>query len=911
MKKFIENSVDGRIEAIGEDRIIGWISSVTGNVTPVLLIGGRYAFPQAHGQPRPDVEEVTGLHPNSGFEFLISRIAPGERVELFGFDGGRLLKIAEKIAQATKLAQNVLSQLNQVARLSREPGATAIVCWEGGHNPIGRAKVLYDIARETRPTVLITYQFEEFGTRIWEPLLRENITLLAIPWVERHVFHRALRARGVVFDTVWISKERLPAFELASQLIGENTRVIVDHDDNEAHFSSSNAARLRFYGRLTTPLTEVLSREFACHTAASATLAQERGAELVRHARREVDISDLPPPEPAPQPPETAPDSEESVAAAAEDSNAPAMPEEAEEEVFATVGFIGTVRPHKGLIEAARAIKHFSWRTGRKIALHIYGTYNPPALRQTLEELGATTKGTIPYDELSRNIATFDAVLTGYPTSADDAAVQTYQISSKIGDGLAHGKPVLVPRSESVADLAGIDGVYLFSPQDFTQQLGAALSRKTPPTLPRDFSVEGASEVFERVAGSEAARGGTELLHTLAVNDTPTRGPLRKTVLLIWKQTDAGIYGRRIDQIARSYKRTDPAARVIVLELSHNTTAESLLAGRGEFNSDFHIQAQAMRDKDRRRPFGTDGVEYHSISCSRLSEVEDRFSDYLMEERIFPDNGVMILFPIIRMYKHIARILDDYRVIADVVDNHFSWQTNTHADSVMQYAALLRSSRRTVFNSENNRTFFSDAGFVPPEVGARLSVIPNWYQVPDDALSLPMPALRTEGPADIFYSGNLNDRIDWKLIEMLSAMLDGARLHIAGSGRRATAQIEAALKDNNNVVYWGALTELQTASLCLRCDVAIIPHLDDEVSRFMNPLKLEMYRAYNLPVVTTEVSGMSEHEDVQVASDRQDFVDRVRAVLARAPRSRPPLGGEMPGSAARYAQMIDEVFAES
>ena len=80
----------------------------------------------------------------------------------------------------------------------------AVVCWDGAHNPIGRAKVLADVAALSRPTVLVTYLFDEFGGTLWPPLRSADLCIVTIPWKKRDLYHAALRAAGLVFYTIWI-----------------------------------------------------------------------------------------------------------------------------------------------------------------------------------------------------------------------------------------------------------------------------------------------------------------------------------------------------------------------------------------------------------------------------------------------------------------------------------------------------------------------------------------------------------------------------------------------------------------------------------------------------------------------------------------------------------------------------------
>jgi hypothetical protein len=66
-----------------------------------------------------------------------------------------------------------------------------------------------------------------------------------------------------------------------------------------------------------------------------------------------------------------------------------------------------------------------------------------------------------------------------------------------------------------------------------------------------------------------------------------------------------------------------------------------------------------------------------------------------------------------------------------------------------------------------------------------------------------------------------------------------------------------------------------------RFDVGIIPHLDMELTRSMNPLKLYVYLRWGVPVVSTEIYNVDRsHGMVSMASSHEEFLARIADVLA-------------------------------
>ncbi|WP_375143818.1 glycosyltransferase [Acuticoccus sp. MNP-M23] len=170
--------------------------------------------------------------------------------------------------------------------------------------------------------------------------------------------------------------------------------------------------------------------------------------------------------------------------------------------------------------------------------------------------------------------------------------------------------------------------------------------------------------------------------------------------------------------------------------------------------------------------------------------------------------------------------------------------------------------------------------------------------------------------AHVLYSGDLNNRIDWALLDGVAALV-GARggvLHIVGSSERVQKELTQLLR-RPQCVYHGAMRERAVMSLAGICDFAVVPHLHDGVSAFMNPLKIKMYTAFGLPHVVTDVAGLDTSSDLTlVADDNDDFLSRTRALLAGvegAGGEKRRIEGEMALSedAARYCALVADIFA--
>lgn len=868
----------GRIENQLDGKYSGWLVGAEDGTEPLVLKNGFPVKLLRKDIPRRDVNKKVGLPGDLGFEFSAEGIEIGDRLELHACNGEHSWLVHVKVAEQRVPAGAILQQVMKAREVATHPDSVAIACWESSHNPIGRAHVLYNVIAKHRPAFLFSFNFPEFGTRLWAPLENDSFDRIVIPWEERHQYFALFQMVDLHFPTIWLSKPRLPTFELAARISGKTTKLILDHDDNDHHFSKQTKAD-RYYGPNSVPLASYLQRGITAHTAASATLAEECDAEIVRHARATHHTITPPAANPA----------------------------------AIKIGFIGTVRPHKGLIEAARAIRVSSWNLQIPLEFHVYGDFSPASLKDDLTELGVIVQDNVRNADLFDLISTFDLVLTGFPTQGvNDENITRYQISSKIGDALAVGRPALVPYSQSVADLENIKGVFIFHGSTFSAAVKNALSLQTEIGLPHQFSFDGAYEAFH---AAEAKAGTPPMSFSLLAEDKARQAIApQDTLVLLWKQNDAGIYGRRIDQIARSYKSLFPSFRVIVLEFCHRTTYDSILKQTFEFSGDAKIVGPAIERKIARSFRDGFDVDYHTILHTSVGSLNEDFMAYLIEQRISPTHSTLILFPVIRFLEEIYDIISQFRCIIDIVDNQFPWsndQTKRYVGA--QYFSLISMAETLVFNSQFNVDFFKDYGMISDRdiESGRVSVISNWYSGADE--QPPEAQTGDETGFNVIYSGNMNDRIDWGLLESLTMISDDITLHLVGAARRQIPAL-SRLTARKNVVYWGPMQESQVLNLLRRCDLGILPHVSDEISRYMNPLKVHMYRAMGVPVISTEVLGLAADDGLSVFPDHAGFLDAVKLAWEQHHLTGKPSRIDLPKaetnpSARAYMKIIIQSFA--
>ncbi len=734
-----------------------------------------------------------------------------------------------------------IDQLLKIKDISEQQRAVAIVCWDGGHNPVGRAKVLYEAVPMDRPKALITYLFPEFGGKLWPPVQNENINFLGIPWNERYLAHELFKQMGIRFDTVWICKPRLPGFILASNLASDEARIILDIDDNEEHFSRSAGSRSKPYGLPSIGLSRKILEKIPARTVASATLMEMFGGQMVRHARRPVATSTL-------------------------------QVKQGKQTV--KVGFLGTVRPHKKVLEVAQAIREIRLTGGRQAEFHVYGDIAPRELQDKLRDTGAQVHGIVPFSEASKIVENCEVMITGFPSDEDaDREITRYQITAKIGDSLAAGKPVLVPDTPGVRDLSHTPGIYLFSAENFEAQLERALNHTGRIELPEEFTFTAAERAFNRAEAEAGATPAAAVFNDIRNTDPVRSNAEREKIILVWKQHDAGLYGRRIDQLARKLKAEKPEREVIVLEFLHQSTLDQYKSNSGDWTADFSALVELAKRKAGKGWSDCNGVRYVSLHHKTDAGLSAQFTEFIVQEQISPRNSRFVLFPIIRPLKSVWSLIRLYPFTVDVVDNQFAWASEKDKEAFSdQYRILFEEAEGVVFNSERNLDHFRTLGMIPGNVP--VSLLPNWYQRPVSMQSFSRELMIPE--RRFVYTGNMNDRIDWKLMNEV-ADLDYP-LHLVGSAYRAGEEFRRLIS-RPNVIYHGPLNEEATYRIVAASKVAIMPHLRDKFSDFMNPLKLLMYRDAGIPIVASNVEGIDDSVDVITIVPLNDFADAARRAM--------------------------------
>jgi len=230
--------------------------------------------------------------------------------------------------------------------------------------------------------------------------------------------------------------------------------------------------------------------------------------------------------------------------------------------------------------------------------------------------------------------------------------------------------------------------------------------------------------------------------------------------------------------------------------------------------------------------------------------------------------------PVVFDFPKIHENIEFERVVADVIDDQRKWQAKTdYMNRVAQnYVDVLKVSDLVLANCEPVQKGFSDLRkdiVIVPNGTEDFSKDRTW-PIPDDLAMLPRPI--------VGYVGNLRDRIDFDLIREMALRHPEWSIVLVGSAHGA---IDVhTLAEIPNIRVMGVRPYEEALNYIKNFDVAMMPHISNELTENMNPLKLYVYFALGVPVVTTEVANIGDiAPHVSVARTHSEFIAATENLL--------------------------------
>lgn len=791
----------------------------------------------------------------------------------------------------------------------------AVVTWEVNDNPLGRAYMLADVISRRHGVELLGSAFSRPTEGIWAPLRNSTLPIRSFPGGDMAAFLTAAQdfARTVDCDIVHVSKPRFPGLILALLLVHRlGCPVILDIDDHELGFFGPEARpigldELEAYAgteskfdfarpekRFWTGVAEGLVASFANHTVANASLADRFGGRLIRHARDEAVFR----PDPA--------------------ARAAVRQRLGLTDADRVILFAGTPRRHKGLERLLGALQALA---DPRLLLVVIGTVHD---RGFLKELSSYDQARVrflpdaPFSDLPELLQMADGVCL----LQDQASpITSFQTPAKLSDALSLGIPVAMTPVPTVTELGTQGPITLIHDEAGLQAWlrGIAANDETPVAHQRRLEWFDA-EFSYAVNGARSERALARALEApvtwhadwtrlfIALNrhfgtDLPEAAPawaqrgaraapvVRRMrpidLVCFWKQNDTGIYGRRHDMLLKYLRQNDQIGTIVQFDapVRIDHLRRDGLAGA---SSPFH-HGRLIADATARRFLEIDdepgllrrtfvyGRERGTSYLGRSLPNLDDYQAYVAEvvARHCRGNLVGWSWPIAPLHAEITGGLGFDLNVVDLVDDQ-----RTMIDNLERAQRADEAYRRILAGADlvfGNCTAVSDAfaGFSPQPI----HVVPNACEFYPASDRRPRDLEDVDGTV-IGYAGNLRSRIDIDLMEEVVVRRPDWTFILIGSAHDTTDVLR--LRRHPNLRMLGP-KPYEEALKYMRCfDVAIMPHLRNQVSDHMNPLKLYVYVALGIPVVSTDVANIDELRDrIVVASDAEDFIAKLDLAVAR------------------------------
>lgn len=756
-----------------------------------------------------------------------------------------------------------------------------IVAWDLGHNPVGRAFLFCEFLQKTFETTLIGPIFPRYNTAIWEPLQNRGLKIKSIEGANFPLFLERAKdlIKNINADLIIVCKPRIPSLLIGS-LLKEKTgaSLFLDIDDHElAFFKNQNSLSDIEEFRAQKPDYWIPHSESWTRFAESQIdladeiivsnreLQKKFGGTIIPHVRNEY-IFDA----------KLYPRGEIRKRLGYENEDR-------------VILFLGTPRAHKGFLEIAEALKKLNKPTYK---LCIIGTILDRETENKLAELDVDLVknfNNIPFDDLPYILSAADLICL---YQNPDSAISNYQMPAKFSDALAMDLPII---ASNVAPLKNLEQEGLLTTANSLDQLAEKIEEIFENY---EFHKSKARARRKYFLATHSYQSAEKTIHELyAKKNQPKKLALSNFVkkieqefpkthglelVVFWKQNDSDIYGRRQDMIVKYLSERAEISRIIHFDAPISFAELDKLKKCQDKNNQngfvcrstlARIRHESDQGKVVRRTFVFENNE----------QASQKYIEFLKNEfeklKLDVQQSIFWFFPIVPYCKEILKNFNPQKVVCDVVDDQTQWLANEEEKRSMlrDYEELFARSSLVYCNTPEVKKRFEAQH-------SSISVISNAaesfskeelldWQIPDEIVSLKSPILG--------YVGNLDQtRLDLELISSVAEEKKDWQLFFIGSTHRGVELLNLASRHKN--IHLLGVKEYRDALKYIRYfDIALIPHRQNEMTQYMNPLKLYNYAAMSKPIVSTEICGLeTSYKGLFVAKNKAEFIALIEKNLA-------------------------------
>lgn len=895
--------IQGHVDGFIGDTIYGWINCPPG-ARAALRIDRKTLIHVKTTVQRPDVKLALDLDTDTvGFDaFIPAHLFDGRtrNVELLSVGNDSISVVIETELKFIRRSTTPSEQLEK-DRPAGSARRAAVVCWDLAHNPAGRAMVLYDILAQEYDTVdLIGPIFPRFGREIWAPLQSMGLNVVT-QIVENHaeLLQFCQEAAKQKYEFVWICKPRLPGLLVALHIIEKSgCKVALDIDDYEMSFFNDKLGRELIKNVMdgvrsdrihpadfdATALAHKYVNSFKLKTVSNIALQRTFGGEILPHARSIKSFD-----------PEKYSKADKKKGLGISDS-------------ATVIAFIGTIRKHKGILSVADAVG----KLGSDIVLLVAGTYESDELKRDIEKL---TKGRVklcglvPFEDLPSFLVAADAICLPQDIESETSA---YQLPAKLIDGLALGLKVLVNDLPAYENLRHIPGLFIRKnnePMELAvdRMLRTDVDRiEARQSFEKQLSIESnaikVSAQFGAIRADECLMPLQELCEEVLGRplDTgkpkfavPARIAKSRDLVVLWKQVDSGLFGRRVDMVPKYLTACGAFDRVIVLDAPMSSWDYSQLQQRATFpgltNSRIvhdGVVRKFLIDQTEpsvvRKVFITSecGERVLGRELPRRDELSREIGAFFDQVKVGED-AVLLVYPVAAHLSDTLQVRRFSRVIVDLVDDEreFTVDSAVRDRKHDAYVQALSAADAVITNNETMRQRFQGISSCP------IHVVQNGVEEFDKTHAVRLTGIKGKKKV-LGYVGNLRDRIDVGLI--LAVANEVPDVHVLLVGPTGGNRDVERLRFHPNISMAGAVTYEESRRISAGFDVGIIPHTLDSLSDSMNPLKFYLYKQLELPIVSTPIRNLGSFNGNVYLSDGsvEGFTSCINMALRKDKRPR-------------------------
>ena len=799
------------------------------------------------------------------------------------------------------------ASLLPTAPVRKLPLTVLIITWDVGHNPLGRSYMLAEVVqRIARHSLLVGFQFPRYGDAIWEPVREGQLPVITLPGSNLPEFYESLQkiASRIKPDVVIACKPRLPSVALGMMIKEKwGCPLIIDIDDHELSFfkhqselslddlatmpSGVASKNTEPYVELWTRLTQSLCQSADEIIVSNVALQQAFGGTIVPHVRDENAFN---------------PESYNKN----DIRQRHGVPVDAK-----IVLFFGTPRVHKGVDTLARAVSQI---TDPKFRLLVVGTAPDRSVTAKLDQLAPGRVIYLPnqpFAAIPEILAMADVVCL---PQDEGHAISKFQLPAKAIDAVAMGIPLLVSNTPPLLQLVNDRVAELVS----TQDIPAALERLGGvPEQVKKWQKDVRRKFLDRYSYAAAAAQMHELILRSLARKTPNQGPstarlmevsrhvlglpLAPTpkprqpgvdVVVFWKQNDTGLYGRRHDMVIKYLASRPDVRKVVVFDapMSEFDLIQRQQAGTG-VNQHRWIYVGTYE-----KMLGTQDSEKISYNVFvyppgkyRNKEADTQkphlhqgyfpyVNDVLLREGVVAKESIFWIYPKNYSGPGLIKHFQPAKVVVDVVDDHRAWPGISDSEKKKltdNYRETLSLADMALTNCEPVQSsmleFFQRILLIPNGCDdTPLAVRPKHSKEYDDFCSWPGKT--------IGFIGNLESKIDIDLLEKVAIQFKDCQLVLIGSTHANPNVLR--LRKHNNVKMPGVVPYKEAGAWVSKFHIGLIPHLNSELTRSMNPLKCFVYLAHNVPVVATDISNIDNQTPlIKSAQDHDSFLTEIEKLL--------------------------------